>query len=141
MGSINLPIQLTSFVGRGGEIADVKRLLFSSHLVTLTGAGGSGKTRLAIQIGMLVGESFADGGWRGGLTMGSALSLEKAVNYAQNLILKPRPPPGVEKTTDGLTRREREVAILVGQGRSNSEIATGLVLSKRTVERHVCHML
>ncbi|OGC75956.1 MAG: hypothetical protein A2Z27_05150 [candidate division Zixibacteria bacterium RBG_16_50_21] len=74
-------------------------------------------------------------------TIGSALSLEQAVNYAQNLILKPRTPPGVEKTTDGLTRREREVAMLVGQGRSNSEIATGLVLSKRTVETHVSHIL
>ena len=60
---MNLPVQLTSFIGREREIADVKRLLFSSHLVTLTGAGGSGKTRLAIQIANSVSESFADGVW------------------------------------------------------------------------------
>jgi predicted ATPase/DNA-binding CsgD family transcriptional regulator len=57
----NLPVQLTSFVGREREIADVKRLLFSSHLVTLTGAGGSGKTRLAIQIANSMKKSSPDG--------------------------------------------------------------------------------
>jgi non-specific serine/threonine protein kinase len=63
MGSINLPVQLTSFIGREREIADVKRLLYSSHLITLTGANGTGKTRLAIQITNSVSESFADGVW------------------------------------------------------------------------------
>jgi predicted ATPase/DNA-binding NarL/FixJ family response regulator len=61
MGYTNFPVQLTSFVGREREIDDVKRLLFSSHLVTLTGTGGSGKTRLAIQIASTVSEAFADG--------------------------------------------------------------------------------
>jgi NarL family two-component system response regulator LiaR len=42
---------------------------------------------------------------------------------------------------DDLTGREREVAMLIGQGKSNSEIATELVLSKRTVETHVSHIL
>ena len=63
MGSTNLPIQLTSFVGRDQEIVDVKHLLFNSHLVTLTGTGGSGKTRLAIQIANTVSKTFADGVW------------------------------------------------------------------------------
>jgi predicted ATPase/DNA-binding CsgD family transcriptional regulator len=63
MGLTNFPVQLTSFIGREREIADVKRLLFSSHLVTLTGAGGSGKTRLAIQIADSMSETFADGVW------------------------------------------------------------------------------
>ena len=63
MALTNFPVQLTSFIGRGREIADVKRLLFSSHLVTLTGAGGSGKTRLAIQIANTVSETFVDGVW------------------------------------------------------------------------------
>jgi predicted ATPase/class 3 adenylate cyclase/DNA-binding NarL/FixJ family response regulator len=45
-----LPVQLTSFVGREGQIADVRGLLADNRLVTLTGAGGSGKTRMAIQI-------------------------------------------------------------------------------------------
>jgi predicted ATPase/DNA-binding CsgD family transcriptional regulator len=63
MGLTNFPIQLTSFIGREREIADIQRLLFTSHLITLTGAGGSGKTRLAIQIANSVSESFADGAW------------------------------------------------------------------------------
>jgi predicted ATPase/class 3 adenylate cyclase/DNA-binding CsgD family transcriptional regulator len=52
-----LPVQLTSFVGRAFEIREVRELLAANRLVTLTGAGGSGKTRLAIQI---AGE-FGDG--------------------------------------------------------------------------------
>ena len=63
MGSTNLPIQLTSFVGRDQEIVDVKHLMFNSHLVTLIGTGGSGKTRLAIQLADMVSEAFADGVW------------------------------------------------------------------------------
>ncbi|MCJ7556273.1 MAG: tetratricopeptide repeat protein [Gammaproteobacteria bacterium] len=63
MGFTNLPIQLTSFIGREREIADIKRLLFNSHLVTLTGAGGSGKTRLAVQVAHTLNETFADGVW------------------------------------------------------------------------------
>lgn len=63
MGLSNFPVQLTSFIGREREIADVKCLLFSSHLVTLTGAGGSGKTRLALQIADSVSDNYADGVW------------------------------------------------------------------------------
>jgi predicted ATPase len=61
MGITNFPVQLTSFIGREREIADVSRMLFSSHLVTLTGANGTGKTRLAIQVAKTVSDSFADG--------------------------------------------------------------------------------
>src|SRR5690606_18016937 len=43
----NLPVQLTSFIGRAQEIDDVRQLLSEERLLTLTGAGGSGKTRLA----------------------------------------------------------------------------------------------
>jgi DNA-binding NarL/FixJ family response regulator len=74
-------------------------------------------------------------------TIGSAMSLELAVTYAQKLLLKPGIPPVVEGTPDGLTGREREVAMLIGQGKSNSEIATELVVSKRTIETHVSHIL
>lgn len=57
----NLPPHLTTLVGRDREIAEVKRLLTTTRLLTLTGTGGCGKTRLAIQAaGELVGE-FVDG--------------------------------------------------------------------------------
>jgi len=59
----HLPVQLTSFIGRGTEIDGVRRTLSADRLVTLTGAGGVGKTRLAVQVaGALVGD-FDDGVW------------------------------------------------------------------------------
>ncbi len=59
----NLPIQLTSFIGRDQEIAEIKRLLDTTRLLTLTGTGGSGKTRLALQVGSDLLESFEGGVW------------------------------------------------------------------------------
>jgi predicted ATPase/DNA-binding CsgD family transcriptional regulator len=59
----NLPVQLTSFIGRERELAEVERLVSASRLVTLTGAGGCGKTRLAIQVGNNMSGAFADGIW------------------------------------------------------------------------------
>jgi predicted ATPase/class 3 adenylate cyclase/DNA-binding CsgD family transcriptional regulator len=63
VASRHLPVQLTSFVGRGIQIADVRHILTENRLVTLTGAGGVGKTRLAVQVaGQLAGE-FDGGVW------------------------------------------------------------------------------
>jgi len=59
----NLPIQLTSFVGRAKEIAEIRHLLGTSRLLTLVGPGGAGKTRLAIQTAAEVLEAFKDGVW------------------------------------------------------------------------------
>jgi predicted ATPase/class 3 adenylate cyclase len=60
----NLPRQLTSFVGREREIAEIKHLLANSTLLTIVGAGGAGKTRLALQVAADVLEEFADGVWQ-----------------------------------------------------------------------------
>ncbi|HEX2153042.1 MAG TPA: adenylate/guanylate cyclase domain-containing protein [Acidimicrobiia bacterium] len=57
----NLPLQLTSFVGRRDELTEARRLLQSSRLLTLTGPGGTGKTRLALQVGAEASGDFADG--------------------------------------------------------------------------------
>ncbi len=59
----NLPIQLTSFVGREKEIAEIKTSLNSSRLVTLTGSGGTGKTRLSIEVGAQELAHFTNGVW------------------------------------------------------------------------------
>lgn len=50
MPHVQLPVQLTSFIGRGREIAEIKHWLARTRLLTLTGAGGCGKTRLALQV-------------------------------------------------------------------------------------------
>ncbi|MBY0389071.1 MAG: LuxR C-terminal-related transcriptional regulator [Mycobacterium pseudokansasii] len=57
----HLPVQLTSFVGRQGEMNDVRQILADNRLVTLTGAGGVGKTRLAAQVAAQMAGGFADG--------------------------------------------------------------------------------
>ena len=59
----NLPIQLTSFVGRENEIAELKQELEAHHLVTLTGSGGAGKTRLSLQVAAELLEQFDHGVW------------------------------------------------------------------------------
>src|SRR6266545_7978742 len=59
----NLPYQLTSFVGREQEIAQLEELVTANRLVTLTGAGGAGKTRLALEVATQVVESYPDGVW------------------------------------------------------------------------------
>jgi diguanylate cyclase (GGDEF)-like protein len=57
----NLPLQPTCLVGREREMAEVRRLMTSTHLLTLIGPGGSGKTRLALQVAAELLDSFADG--------------------------------------------------------------------------------
>ncbi|MDQ1569525.1 MAG: hypothetical protein QOF79_199, partial [Actinomycetota bacterium] len=61
VASQGLPLQLTSFVGRAAQIADLTRILSENRLVTLTGSGGSGKTRLAIEVAGHIGAEFPDG--------------------------------------------------------------------------------
>jgi predicted ATPase/class 3 adenylate cyclase/DNA-binding CsgD family transcriptional regulator len=61
--SQHLPVQLTSFVGRQAELTQLHELLAENRLVTLTGAGGVGKTRLAVQIAVQLAGEFGDGVW------------------------------------------------------------------------------
>ena len=56
-----LPVALTSFVGRESEIDELKHLLGTTRLLTLTGAGGCGKTRLALQLASGLADDYAEG--------------------------------------------------------------------------------
>ena len=80
----NLPIPLTSFIGRKHEMAQVKKSLTKTRLLTLTGAGGSGKTRLALQVATELIDSFKDGVWWVEL---AALSDESLVTRAVAKVL------------------------------------------------------
>jgi predicted ATPase/DNA-binding CsgD family transcriptional regulator len=62
-GANNLPAQLTSFVGRDAELADVLALISSARLVSVTGAAGCGKTRLALRVASAVLPDYPDGAW------------------------------------------------------------------------------
>jgi predicted ATPase/DNA-binding CsgD family transcriptional regulator len=59
----NLPVQVSSFIGRDAELAEVRRLVSGARLVTLTGAGGAGKTRLALQVAAALADGRGDGVW------------------------------------------------------------------------------
>jgi predicted ATPase/class 3 adenylate cyclase/DNA-binding CsgD family transcriptional regulator len=61
--SPNLPPQLTSFVGRQAEMSSLREALMGNRLVTLTGAGGVGKTRLAVHVAAELAGEFGDGVW------------------------------------------------------------------------------
>ncbi len=59
----NLPVLLTQFIGREPELAEVRQLLSTTRLLTLTGAGGCGKTRLALHVAATLGEEYPAGVW------------------------------------------------------------------------------
>ena len=59
----NLPPELTSFVGRRRELAELRKRLASARLVSLVGPGGVGKSRLAIRVATDLVRSFKDGSW------------------------------------------------------------------------------
>jgi non-specific serine/threonine protein kinase len=107
----NLPAPLTSFIGRTKEVAEVTRLLESARLVTLTGAGGCGKTRLAIQVARGVLERFPAGVW---LIELAALTDDSVVPATVLRVLGLRSVPGqsaLETLADYL--RERTALLVV----------------------------
>jgi predicted ATPase/class 3 adenylate cyclase len=59
----NLPVQLSTFIGRESQIKEISQLLLRSRIVTLTGIGGVGKTRLSLQVAAEVLAEFPDGAW------------------------------------------------------------------------------
>jgi non-specific serine/threonine protein kinase len=71
---------------------------------------------------------------------GKRLSLNEAVALAEEVVMRTTSSRQTHEKLDQLTPREREVAIMIAKGKTNEEIADGLVLSKRTVEKHIAHI-
>ncbi len=89
----NLPAELTSFVGREREIAEVQQLLKVARLVTLTGAGGTGKTRLGLQIARSAARYFPDGVIFVGLASATDPNqVPKAIAHELGIIERPDRP-------------------------------------------------
>ncbi len=89
----NLPTHLSTFVGRVQDSADVAHLLAASRLVTLTGAGGCGKTRLAVHVARAIAHRFADGVWYTGLaSLTDPALVPQAVATALDLPEQPERP-------------------------------------------------
>jgi non-specific serine/threonine protein kinase len=89
--SDNLPHELTSFVGREREIAAVKQALSATRLLTLSGVGGAGKTRLALRVAGDLVPAYADGVW---LVELGALADPAQVPRAVAEVVGVREPPG-----------------------------------------------
>jgi len=106
----NLPLQLTSFVGREQEVATVRDLLSRHRLVTLTGPGGCGKTRLALQTVASVLEDFPDGAWMVDL---SDVSDPTLVQHELASVLGMGHRPGVDLTEGLCDHLAAKTAIVV----------------------------
>ena len=90
----NLPVPVTRFVGRREEITGVRRALQGSRLVTLTGVGGVGKTRLALEVARLVHRAFPGGAWMVDLSaVVDAAQVPQAVASALGVIDRSTRPP------------------------------------------------
>lgn len=106
----NLPRQLTSFIGREREIVDVRRLLSSTYLLTLTGSGGCGKTRLALEVAAGVLEEYTDGVW---LVELASLSDPALVTQTVAMALGVREVPGLPLLSTLLDYLRSKVLLLV----------------------------
>ncbi|MBQ1026957.1 adenylate/guanylate cyclase domain-containing protein [Micromonospora sp. C95] len=87
----NLPIQVTTFVGRQTERAELGRLVSRHRLVTVLGAGGSGKTRLAVEFATDLVDEYPDGVWFVDI---AAVTDPGLVAFAVAAVLGLRPEPG-----------------------------------------------
>jgi predicted ATPase/DNA-binding CsgD family transcriptional regulator len=141
----NIPAELNSFVGRRREVSDVRRLLGSTRLLTLTGVGGVGKTRLGLQVATKVRRQFADGAWLVELAgLQDAMLLPQAVSEAVGFVDQSARDP-VEGLAGFLAQRQLllmmdnceqlapAVALLVGQVLRAAPGLRVLVTSRETL--------
>ncbi len=92
---------------------------------------------LALAVARLTGAEFL-----AEQAAGRSMNLEQAIEYGQKLpIHQGKKATVTNEILDTLTGREREIVMLISQGKSNNEIADELVISKRTVEKHAANIL
>jgi len=121
----NLPLARTSFIGRERETLEIKRLLVMTKLLTLTGAGGCGKTRLALKVAKDLVAAYPDGVW---LVELASLSEAELVSQAVAQALGVREQSGRSLTgTLEDTLRARKMLLVVDNCEHHVEAVVGLV--------------
>src|SRR4030081_107310 len=104
----NLPAEVTSFVGRRQQLAEIRKKLTAARLVSLVGPGGAGKSRLALRIAADLARGFADGAWWGELAEGRGGAL-----VANSVVSAPGPPDqGGTRPAQTLAAYRREKRLL-----------------------------
>jgi non-specific serine/threonine protein kinase len=154
-GPNNLPVQLASFIGREKELAEVADRLEAHRLVTLTGPGGSGKTRLAIEVAWRALGALPDGAWRVELapladpeplaqTVASALGVKEEPGHGiEDLLARHLAPRRALLVLDNCEHLREAVARLA---QSLVSVAPGLTVLATSVEvlgvpgEHVYHV-
>ncbi len=107
----NLPLQVSSFVGRDEEIREIEKALDEARVVTITGVGGVGKTRLATQVAAEVIPNYRDGAWLCELApAGDPATLIEVV--ANELGVQPRPPQALDETVIDFLRTKELLLVL-----------------------------
>src|SRR3954469_22590113 len=123
----NLPTELSSFVGRERELAEVGRLLSSARAITLTGPGGIGKTRLALRAARKLARHFPDGVWWVELAELDSPELV-AYAFAHSMRVHERPDEAIENALiDHL--RERRLLVVLDNCEHLLDACRGLVAS------------
>jgi predicted ATPase len=121
----HLPVQLTSFVGRATQIEEISQLLADNRLLTLTGAGGAGKTRLAIEVAGRMTSQFPKGIWYADL---APLTHPEVVPLAVARVLGLPDQPG-RSITDTLLQfvRDRDFLLVLDNCEHLLETSAALV--------------
>ncbi len=107
----NIPIQMTSFVGRVREMGDLRELAASHRLITVIGVGGTGKTRLALQVAGELSERHPDGVWLVELAAVTSADLV-AQEVARTLAVQDEPGRSIEETLLDFVRLKGLLLIL-----------------------------
>jgi predicted ATPase/DNA-binding CsgD family transcriptional regulator len=126
-GAGNLPAATASFIGRRGDLAEVRRRLRRSRLVTIAGSGGVGKTRVALEAASALRREYADGVWFVDLApVGDGTRVADAVASALG-VLDASARPATDRLTDHLSDRE---ALLVVDNCEHLLVASAVLVER-----------